>query len=261
MSNMNPGNLRLLLELNGMNLRILVASAALCGAVLICCGRAEAQALGVVFGYAGGATFKGEVYGGYGAWGDCGGSGYGCSSGNCGGGARGGKQAGGGCSSCKTKRNGRGKGCGGGRDFGCDYGCDDCYEGAPAEGALEKMPELKPTPAPAANEASNRRDMFRAVAHEQIENPSFAQGWLAYRKGNYRLALETLSAVVVTEPHNAAARYGLALSNLQLGDRDAADAALAQAAAVEAEHPIAGYGKLMERVQGRERLWLEAARR
>ena len=256
-----------------MNVRTLLASAALCGAVLFCCGRANAG--GFIFGYAGGATFKGEVWGygygmygydwgsyGYGGYGSgCGGYGCGpagCDSGKCGGGKLfGGKKAGGDCSSCKTKRLGRGKGC----DSGCDFGCDDCHAGAPVDGVMPMAPEPKKALPLAPNEASVGRGAFRAVAHEQIENPSFADGWLAYRKGNFRLAHETLSAVVASEPHNAAAHYGLALSHLQLGDRGAADAALALAVVVEAEHPIAGYGKLMERVQGRERLWLEAARR
>jgi hypothetical protein len=52
----------------------------------------------------------------------------------------------------------------------------------------------------------------------------------------------------------------LALTQLEHGDQSSADATLARAAALEAEQPVAGFGKLMERVQGQRRVWLEAAR-
>lgn len=269
-----------------MNVRAFFASAAICGAVFTWCGQTEAQVMNVVFGYAGGATFKGEVaWGDYGCggYGGCGGSGcgkHGCdpgrgswihygSSGGC---------SSGGCSSGGKSKCGRGKGRLRGGNGGCDSGCNgdngtygsgyDYY--SPAEGGINLAPQGKqvPTPAPMLEspvppgESTARNfGLIRSVSLVQSTDASFAAGWLAYRSGNFALSIETLNSVVSAEPHNAAAAYGLALAHFDLGHRDAADAALAQAVAVESEHPVAGFGKLMERVQGSRRVWLEAARR
>jgi hypothetical protein len=301
-------------ETDVMNVRTLCASLALCGAISLWGGQAQAQ---VIFGYAGGATFKGEVagydygyggygdygYGGYGGgdwgggcgcgghgwgghgcgkWGGggCGWGGHGCGKwggggcgkwggGGCGWGGHGcGKWGGGGCG-CGNKgtwiHGGKWGGCGCGKWFGhgcgCDLGCDDCtsvnggHNAVPAKGPV-------PTPAPPQAEEStaNGPMLFRSVLHEQSVNPTFAQGWQAYRSGNYGEALETLSDVAASDPRNAAAHYGLALAQLEHGDQSSADSTLARAAAIETEQPVAGFGRLMERVQGQRRVWLEAAR-
>jgi hypothetical protein len=260
-----------------MNVRALFVPIAISCALAFVGGRAEA-------GLPGGATYHGEVaYGyGYASWGPfgsydydgygcgcggygCGGYGYGaCGAGGCGkirGGFIHGPTAGGGaCSSgCSNGKGGRfrkGKACNGGCDFESDYGTP--VYGMPDAPAPAPM---KPTPAlPEAGETASGPLLFRPISHEQVDGATFAQGWHAYRNGNYEAAHEALSDVVSREPSNTAAHYALALTQRELGNVAAADALLAEAVAREAEYPVAGWGKLMERVQGPRRVWLEAAR-
>ncbi len=74
-------------------------------------------------------------------------------------------------------------------------------------------------------------------------------------------ALGAFDLAVAAEPENALYRYYRALALFDLNDNEAANEALQQAIAAERDQPIAQWGKRMERVQGRGRVWIEEARR
>lgn len=241
-----------------MKIRSLFAAVAVCGVALAgSSGTAQAGIHNIIYGYCNGMTYRAECPEGAYCW-------FSSHKDPCGGGTCG--KVGRGL--YKSGRCG-GSGSVGGADYGGN-GYGDYYSPTPANG-MQGVPEgtvpsLEPTPAaPPAPDGREAKPRFnsphRAVGHARIDNPSFAAGWQAYRGQNYRAALETLNAVTEAEPNNAAARYALALTQLELGNRDLANSTLAEAAAIEAKHPVANWGKLMERVQGQKRVWLEAARK
>jgi hypothetical protein len=55
--------------------------------------------------------------------------------------------------------------------------------------------------------------------------------------------------------------YLIALSDYLAGDLIGAEARLAEAVALEKKHPVSNWGQVMERIQGRSRIWLEDGRR
>ena len=80
---------------------------------------------------------------------------------------------------------------------------------------------------------------------------AFARGVSAYRQGTLGDASRDFEAAAAAEPGNALYLYYRALAQFeQLGADSAADA-LQQAVEAEKQGPISGWGKQMERVQGR----------
>jgi hypothetical protein len=90
---------------------------------------------------------------------------------------------------------------------------------------------------------------------------AFQAGVTSFRSGSYRAALVSFEAAAAAEPGNALYQYYLAMAQLEMSGATAAEAALAEAVLLESREPIANWGKQMERVQGRGRLWIEKARR
>ncbi len=88
----------------------------------------------------------------------------------------------------------------------------------------------------------------------------FVEGLQQYRGGDFENARTSFAQATKLEAEDARYAYFWALAAKQLGNTKQADEALAIAAQREINHPVKGWGKLMERVQGSIRLWLEEAR-
>ena len=224
-------------------------------------------------GYSGWGTGCGLGYGGCGYRGcaPCG-YGYGCGTGCC---ASCGDSCGGGCSdgSCGSG------GCSGGGCSNCDSGVSaDTSVGpststAPAiqgdekvlyDGPADQAPKTDAPPEPEADpSASLSRGLFRLTSQttEQRDGSTdFARGLRAYADNNMTQALEAFEAASLAEPQNALYGYYKALTMFNLQGPDAANEWLAQAVQLERENKVAQWGRRMERVQGRARLWVEQAR-
>jgi thioredoxin-like negative regulator of GroEL len=80
------------------------------------------------------------------------------------------------------------------------------------------------------------------------------------RDGATTEALQAFETATNAEPTNALYQYHLALALYDLARTEAAQQALATAVNLERDEPIAGWGKRMERIQGRSRVWVERAR-
>jgi hypothetical protein len=128
-------------------------------------------------------------------------------------------------------------------------------EGTPtsAEATIEHGARIQP----------RRQGVFKNASFiESVKSTaSFVDGQRAFLDRDYRLAIDTLTEVGGAEPTNALAFYYLALAHREVGDVAAADSTLPTAVEVESSHPIANWGKRMERVQGQRRLWVEKSRR
>lgn len=174
----------------------------------------------------------------------CGSCGVGCGSTGCGG-----------CSSC---------GCDGCGFSGCD-GCSGCGGGYETEIMIEGSSEGQPTEATGETiegqqTGRNHRSVFSTVGYQQdVASAADALNW--FRAGSYDEARDAFTRVSASEPTDAMHLYWLALSQWRAGDEVTAGQTLNSAVAVEREHPVANWGKRMERIQGRQRLWIEKARR
>jgi hypothetical protein len=208
----------------------------------------------------------------YGCGGGCygGGGGYGCGSAcmmGCG--------CGGGCGSCD--------GCGGGCGScdGCGGGCSGCgggeYSNSPAasapgsqetdervlyDGPAADAPAPAPAPEAADPSANNSQTSFRMASQTRRDgSPAFTRGLRSYRDGNMNEALRSFDTAAAAEPQNALYHYYRALTVYNLQGAEAAGQWLDQAVALERQAPVEHWGRIMERVQGRARLWVEEARR
>ncbi len=217
---------------------------------------------GLGYGY-GGCGLRGCAPCGYGCryacggCGDCGSCGDGCNSGSCGGCATGGGCAiGGGCQNWETGSSA------GVTEGGQSYNADEkvLYDG-PADKAPSTTPPPTPEPDPSAS-IFRRPFRLTSVASQQQGDGSkdFALGLRAYLDNNMNGALEAFEASVAAEPQNALYAYYRALAMYNLQGAEGANDSLAQAVELERQTPIAQWGKRMERIQGRARIWIEQAR-
>jgi hypothetical protein len=76
-----------------------------------------------------------------------------------------------------------------------------------------------------------------------------------------REALGDFEVAASAEPNNALYHYYRALTMYDVAGAEAAQEALQRAVDAESREPVKNWGKRMERVQGRGRLWIEMARR
>lgn len=221
-----------------------------CGLGYGCCGGCGLRGCapcGYGCGYACGGC--GDC-GSCGSCGSCGDScGSGCSDGSCGGA---------GCQNCDS-----GVSSGGGTtDGGPTMQGDEkiLYDG-PADKAPASTPPPNPEPDPSAS-IFRRPFQLTSVASQQPGDGSkdFARGLGAYRDNDMNDALQAFDASIAAEPQNALYVYYRALAIYNLQGADAANDSLATAVELERQTPVAQWGKRMERVQGRARIWIEQAR-
>lgn len=194
---------------------------------------------------------------GYGGCGnDCGGD---CGNGGCGGDCTGGCGAGGcGNSGCAGCGSGSGcSGCDGGQVIGGQQGKEEIIYDGPAGN-----PPAPPEPAP-ANEASTTREaQYRLVGQSTPSGAAaFDRGLASFRGRSLTDALQSFEAAANAEPANAIYHYYKALTLYDLHGAEAGDVALQQAIELEQREAVPNWGKRMERVQGRSRVWIEKARR
>lgn len=90
---------------------------------------------------------------------------------------------------------------------------------------------------------------------------AFERGMRLYRQGDFEEALEAFESACDEHPEKAFYHYYRALTFFELDDLDAAEDAVIDAVGAEREHPLATWGKTMQRVQGPARTWLEKARK
>jgi hypothetical protein len=219
------------------------------------CGGYGCPSCGLYGSGCGGGYCGGDGCGGWGC-GDCGGS---CGDG-CGGGCYGG-----GC----------GDGCYGGGCYG-DGGCAGCSDGAVSGGevytgesgerVIHDGPVSEGTSEPALappNEAGVTRGVnYRLASSTKADgSAAFDKGLGEFRSRSLTAALQDFDAATNAEPNNAMYHYFRALTLFDLHGAEAAGDALQQAIEAERREPVALWGKRMERVQGRGRVWIEKARR
>ena len=88
----------------------------------------------------------------------------------------------------------------------------------------------------------------------------FGDGLHKFWSRRYQDAIGRFQAARKVDPTNPAYVYFLALAYKRSGHEDLAKTALAEAVELEAGYRVSNWGKMMERVQGKERVWLEDAR-
>ena len=90
---------------------------------------------------------------------------------------------------------------------------------------------------------------------------AFEKGLTAYRQHSLTDAAASFNMASETEPENALYHYYLALATYELAGAEAASDTLEKAVQAELAEPVKDWGRRMERVQGRGRVWIERARR
>jgi hypothetical protein len=247
----------------------------------------------------GGCGWGGCGSGGCGA-GRCGSAGCGvggCGAGGCGSAAC----RAGGCGGCHLKHHFKHacclrRQCGGGCGSGCGIasgGCDSCGSSSSAgcgctsvsDGGAQALQtsgqeinstsgiELNSTiisdrpaePASGAveptqiHETSHRQATpYRLVSEERQDGSgAFDRGMGLLRSRSLTEAVGAFDMAAKAEPNNPLYRYFLALTIYDLNGGDS----LTQAIELERQSPVSGWGKKMERVQGKSRNWIEKARR
>ena len=168
------------------------------------------------------------------------------------------------------------------RDGGCgSCGCDGCSVGgigwssvrqvhtSDTEGGGEVIydgatngTETSSEPVQVTEARNSKSSRYHLVSNARSDGSiAFDKGLIAFRSRSLSSAIGDFDSALSAEPTNAMYHYYRALA---LYDRDGADAAsdaLRQAVQLERDQPITNWGKRMERVQGRNRLWVEDARR
>lgn len=176
----------------------------------------------------------------------------------------------GGCGGCGDGSCGRcGDGaCGGGCSGGCASGCSGCTGGQGGSDVLYDGPAAADQPAPPpipTNEASFKTNsQYRLVSQSAAGGngaAAFDQGLASFRARSFTNALQSFEAAATAEPDNAMYQYYRALTLFDLNGAEAGSEALQQAIELEKREAVPQWGKRMERVQGRGRVWIEKARR
>ena len=168
-----------------------------------------------------------------------------------------------GCGSCFGGCESCGSGCGDGCTSG---GCSSCGSSTGGETIYDSPSnDAPPMPTPGADQSASVRRPLILLAGLRNNgadgSADFERGLGAYRNGSMNDAAREFEAATTAEPDNAVYHYYRALAMYDLYGAEAALEAREQAIQAELRQPIVGWGKRMERVQGRARLWIEQARR
>lgn len=99
-----------------------------------------------------------------------------------------------------------------------------------------------------------------AAANDGRARVWFGDGLHKFWSRRYQDAIGRFQAARKVDPTNPAYVYFLALAYKRSGQKDLAETALAEAIELEAGYRVSNWGKMMERVQGKERVWLEDAK-
>ncbi len=123
---------------------------------------------------------------------------------------------------------------------------------------------------PLAEPAPSERDIPAVVAQEVARAPTdvevfqardaFARGTQLYRRGDYAKAIDEFQLAAKNDPQKALYFYVLAMSQFQANDLEQAEQNIDIAISLEKGEPIANWGSLLSRFQGKPRLWVERRR-
>jgi hypothetical protein len=89
----------------------------------------------------------------------------------------------------------------------------------------------------------------------------FMSGLKLYHQGVFEAAAKDFAGAAEMAPTKASYVYFQALATYQSGNLEGAAELVKTAVRVEMETPQESFGRMMERVQGQHRVWLEDARR
>jgi hypothetical protein len=154
---------------------------------------------------------------------------------------------------------GKGKGCDGDDSFQGDVPEPSQPTPTPAEPEEETEASQEPNPVDVASfpvAASVNLTAGTALASDH-----FVTGLSGYWNGDYSLAAEQFQVALEAAPGNAKYAYFVALALHQAERENQAVQALVHAVELERQSPIRNWGRVMERVQGASRVWLEETRR
>jgi tetratricopeptide (TPR) repeat protein len=98
-------------------------------------------------------------------------------------------------------------------------------------------------------------------ADAEAANDLFLSGLKLHQDGAFDAAAREFGAAAELAPTKAKYLYFQALATYQKGDFNSAGELVKSAVRVEQENPGESWGRMMERIQGPHRLWLEDARR
>jgi Flp pilus assembly protein TadD len=121
--------------------------------------------------------------------------------------------------------------------------------------------EESPEAAPEGESADASAASYRLASYRRSGDSAFQNGLQSFRNGSMSDALGSFDSATQADPSNALYHYHRALALYNLSNEDAAANALRTAVTIEKKQPVKDWGKRMERVQGRGRLWVEKARR
>ncbi|MCO6454595.1 MAG: hypothetical protein J5I93_04770 [Pirellulaceae bacterium] len=149
---------------------------------------------------------------------------------------------------------------------GCDApGCDTIEGQTPPAGDNDDVAPLAPeepaplsTPVLAAGLQVGEQGADASLAAEASR--AFGRGLSHLWNGESDAAIRQLQIARDADASSAKYAYFLALALRQADRGTEADRTLADAVELERRAPISGWGQLMQRVQGADRLWIETAR-
>jgi hypothetical protein len=119
------------------------------------------------------------------------------------------------------------------------------------------VPEL---PESSAADGSSRHTSVGPGRDRAAALASFDRGLQSFWRSEHAEALVAFGEAIERWPDDPSFHYFLALSHYLAGDREQAERTLAIAVELEAQHPVPDLGRLLERVQGPHRRWMQAAR-
>jgi tetratricopeptide (TPR) repeat protein len=123
-------------------------------------------------------------------------------------------------------------------------------------------PVAQPTDSPPDNNAAEAEQVARTPTDAEVfqAREAFARGTQFYRRGDYRKATDQFQLAANNDPQEALYFYLLAMSQFQTNALEQAEQNIEIAIALEKDEPIANWGSMLSRYQGKPRLWVERRR-
>ena len=122
--------------------------------------------------------------------------------------------------------------------------------------------ETSPEPVQVNEARNSTSSKYHLVSNSQRDGSiAFDKGLIAFRSRSLTSAIGDFDTALSAEPTNAMYHYYRALALYERDGAEVAGDALQQAIQLERDQPIVNWGKRMERVQGRSRIWVENTRR
>ena len=146
-------------------------------------------------------------------------------------------------------------------------GCSGCTGGQQGGGdVIYNGPAAADQPAPPADTRQRGQprgnSQYRLVSQRATGGgnsgaAAFDQGLASFRARSFTNALQSFEAAATAEPDNAIYQYYRALTSVRPEGAEGGNEALQQAIELEKREAVPHWGKRMERVQGRGRVWIE----